>query len=273
MGSVNVSQAVNGRGVSATITWDTGPTVTVTITGNAGYGSRAYWRVTGTNSGGDYSTHYIPQTNNDSGTFDAENGHSYAFQAIWGSENGISNGDVFTVNFDSGGGDPGGGDDTHTSVTLHVNEGEGSKVTVIRTWSNNSNNYYSNTGGVMYKDGVMHDNTIWFDGDFFEIAVEAEDGYELDYYSLNGNTVPFSADNLYYESAGEIISDSRYRLAIDADLTITTTATPISTVRIYNDTSKEWVRYTAFIYNKDSGWNRYTPFVYNGSSKEWVRYS
>lgn len=105
----SVSQAVNGRGVSANIYYDTGPTVTVVITGNAGYGARAYWRVTGTNSQGDYHIHYISETSNDSGSFQAEDGHTYAFQAIWGEYNGVSNGALFTVNFDSSGGS--GGDD------------------------------------------------------------------------------------------------------------------------------------------------------------------
>lgn len=106
----SLSEAVNGRGVSAEVYYDTGPTVTIKITGNAGYGLRAFWRVTGTKSAGDYTTHYIPQTNADSGSFVAENGHSYAFQAVWGEYNGVSNGDIFTVNFNSGGSSGGGSD-------------------------------------------------------------------------------------------------------------------------------------------------------------------
>lgn len=49
MGIVNVSEGINSRGVAATITWDTGPTVTVKITGNAGYGAQAGWRIRGKN--------------------------------------------------------------------------------------------------------------------------------------------------------------------------------------------------------------------------------
>lgn len=121
----SLSQAINGRGISADVYYDTGPTVTIKITGNAGYGARAWWRVTGTNSGGDYSTHYVPQTDADSATFEGEDGHTYAFQAIWGSP-GISNGDFFTVNFDSGGdsgGDDGGDDDWEELYTITLSKG------------------------------------------------------------------------------------------------------------------------------------------------------
>lgn len=94
MGIAYVSQTASNRGVDATITWSTGPTVTVTITGNAGYGARAYWRVRGKNPD---TTRYINDTDADSGTFEAVDGTTYMFQAVWGD---ASNGAEFTVVFD-----------------------------------------------------------------------------------------------------------------------------------------------------------------------------
>lgn len=110
MGSVSVSQAINYRGVSATISWDSGPEVTVEITGNAGYGERAYWRIRGKNP--DTTQYYPPadygrETDEEYATFNAVDGVTYMFQAVWG---GTSAGAAFTVNFDSGGGGGGGGD-------------------------------------------------------------------------------------------------------------------------------------------------------------------
>lgn len=132
MGYVHVSQAVNNRGIEADITWDTSPEVTVEITGNAGYGAQAQWRINGTNSGGDYGTYYINTTDAQSATFEAKNGHKYAFQAVWGS---VSNGDIFTVNFDDyddgeddSDGDDGNGEDNNDDVDDGDNSSSNSSV-------------------------------------------------------------------------------------------------------------------------------------------------
>ena len=124
MGSVSVSQAVGGRGVEATISWSTGPTVTVKITGTAGYGAQAHWRIRGQGSD---TTHYIADTDASTGTFEAVDGKSYAFQAIWGS---VSDGAVFTVNFDK-------------PRTFTIVQGTGASVTCSR--SNGSTVYDGDT--------------------------------------------------------------------------------------------------------------------------------
>lgn len=277
LGEVNVSEAVNGRGVSGIITWDSGSEVCVEITGNAGYGAQAYWRITGTNSAGDYGTHYISTTSDSYRTFEAENGHKYAFQAVWGDEGGVSDGDIFTVNFssDSGGDDSGGDIETSPpdAFTLNVTQGEGTTVTIVRTWSVWSENvckYDETTGelmygansGLMYENGELYDSVIYY-GDNFEIMVKAASGYDLDYYKLDANTVEFSSSNLTFaDESGQVISDNVYTLSTDGNVSISTTATFVPAIQIEDGSS--WDAYTAYIDN-GSGWDVYVMHIDNGS--------
>lgn len=97
-----LNQAVNNRGVTAEIYYDDGPEVSIKITGNAGYGAQAGWRVRGRASDGD-NTYYVEGDQyTTSGSFEAIDGKTYMFQAVWGS---ASNGVGFTVNFNSSDGD------------------------------------------------------------------------------------------------------------------------------------------------------------------------
>ena len=147
MGSVSVSQSVSSRGVDATISWGTGPEVTVEITGSAGCGERAQWRIRGKNPD---TTIYIGPTDSDTGTFDAEDGTSYAFQAVWGS---VSDGQVFTVNFDK-------------PRTLTIVEGTGASVTCSRS-----------NGSTVY------------DGDTFTVTANTVTGYNTTTFTVSGATL------------------------------------------------------------------------------------
>jgi len=158
---------------------------------------------------------------------------------------------------------------------LYVNEGEGTKVKVKRTWSNHS---YHEGGwgtsnfcdGIMYNDGeYVRDNTIWYGTDVFMFYVEAKEGYELDYYSFGLQEWPFLLKNFSYAPSTDGLI--RYTLTYDGDASITTSATPIATTRIYDGNSSSWNRYAIYIYDASSGWQRYTPYVYDGS--DWSRYS
>ena len=112
-----LSQAINSRGVTAEIYYDTGPTVTVKIIGNAGYGAQAGWRVRGRASEGD-NTYYLEcDQDTTEGSFSAINGKTYMFQAVWGS---ASNGVAFTVDFDSSSGGDSGGDDGWEEEELYI---------------------------------------------------------------------------------------------------------------------------------------------------------
>lgn len=152
IGFADVSQAINSRGVSARITWGVGPTVTVEITGNAGYGEQAHWRIRGVNPD---TSEYIKDTNDQRRTFNAEDGKSYAFQAVWGSR---SNGAVFTVKFDNSGdsGSSGGA----TIEPIHVTASDiyfGDRCNV--TWTPSSaSSYYKldfSIGSYSYETGVL----------------------------------------------------------------------------------------------------------------------
>lgn len=267
-------------GVKAKATYTSGPEVTITILSWSGYDSIPYWRIKGVKSEGDDNI-YLGQNNKSSNSFNSDGGYedggkNYIFQVCkdgnWNNDGGDAS--KFHVDFSiDNSGSGGSGGESSSPVTLYVNQGEGTKVKVIRTWSNNSNHYYANTGGIMYENGVMHDNVIWYDGDFFEIAVEAEEGYELDYYNLDEDMIPFSVSNLEWFTAGEYISDKRYKLIFDSDVIITTTATPIATAHIYNKDSSNWDKYALYIYSVDSGWSRYAPYVYSESTSSWGRYS
>lgn len=211
-----LSQAINGRGVTAEIYYDEGPEVEVKIIGNAGYGAQSHWRITGTKSAGDYDTHYIEQTDATSGSFEAENGHKYALQAVWGNP-GISNGAFFTVNFDddSGGDSGGGGGVGNTYNTLYVNQGEGTELHVRRNWP---------TSRTCWEDLYTGEQIYWDGEDTFYFESNALEGYNLDYYSFNGKQLGYMLDNFYYyQSDGTY---DYYQLQSNRNASVTSTATP-----------------------------------------------
>lgn len=210
MEPIYVSQVVDYEGYSseyayATITCDNAPEVTVTITS----ANIVTWRIRG--QGSDATEYCVGVGGARSGTFVAEDGKSYVFQIYSQTYSTYSDGDVFTIDFDSSGdsGDSGG---TVISPTykLHINQGEGTRVTVVRTW---------NDAELKGEYAIMTDGSTIAYHDVFEIAVEALDGYALNYYTLGSNTVAFSSTNL------SVTSDGRYIVPNYADVYITTSAT------------------------------------------------
>lgn len=112
-----LNQAINSRGVTAEIYYDTGPEVRIEITGNAGYGAQAGWRVRGRASDGD-NTYYVEGDQyTTSGSFEAIDGKTYMFQAVWGS---ASDGVDFTVNFDSNNEEEDSGGGNGDSADIHI---------------------------------------------------------------------------------------------------------------------------------------------------------
>lgn len=269
MGSASVSQGNAGWTVSADITWDEGPEVTVEITYNS-MGSG--WRIRGKNPD---TTVYLEGSGSTwSGTFDAEDGTTYYFQAVDKSSGDFTAGDAFTVDFggdDSGGDDSGdsgddsgGGGTTVVPNILHIIQGEGTKITVERTWSDYGDYTNSTIGQVFLNDG----DTIYYPADRFVITAEALPGYEIDYYdfiddsSLSTIQLPFYLENLGMSGSG------RYKQISSADVTVGATATITSTVHIHDGTN--FNPYLCCIYN-GSTWDTYTPYIHDGT--DWYRYS
>lgn len=258
MGSVNVSQAVGGRGVSATISWTTGPEVTVKITGNAGYGARAYWRIRGQGSD---ETRYINDTDADSGTFNAEDGKSYAFQAVWGS---VSDGDIFTVNFDSSG--SGGGSvvtpPEEEYFYLWVKAEDNVTVSVERTgiyldeYLNQGNyigelvDWFEETD----EQGRWYGHRVWR-YDYLIINIEAADGYTIEHSEINGLEWDESAEQWCFNP--DLLDDPV------SDAWIWATAKAMGLIYIDNGTTLE--PYQVYIDN-GTGWEQHIPHIDNGSS-------
>jgi hypothetical protein len=224
MGSVNVSQYVDYEGYAgeyayATISWDEGPEVTVEITG----GNVLTWRIRG--RGSDTKEYCVGTGGARSGTFDAEDDKDYVFQIYSQAYSTYSDGEVFTVNFgddddddddDGGGGSSGGGDYSSTPRTLHINCGVGiEKISLHRSWPEYRPCYDSlDDGAEVYYDGK----------DMFYISyVRALDGYDVDYYTFNGKQIPCKLQNFAFSKTSGGID--YYKLASDADATISATAT------------------------------------------------
>lgn len=272
MGTANPSVYASGSGASlyATVTWSTGPEVTVNVS------STASWKMVPRGSSGhsgilrsDYATDSYYNT------FTATDGGQYIFQVYDAVEGTYYNQDFgtsgFTVNFgdDSGGGGSGGGGDSSSAHIMHINPGKGTKITVYRSWSDNE----SSRGQYLAKDTVEPVTaTIYYPADRFEITAEALPGYEIDYYD---DGLTDDGDTFYTENLEKFYSseDKKYRYApmYEEDVYVNATAKAISITHIYNGSARTWDEYGIFIYNKGSGWERYAPYIYNGST--WNRYS
>lgn len=186
MASINVSQEVDYEGYSseyayAIISWDEGPEVTVTITAS----NVATWRIRG--KGSDTTQYYVGTGGTTSGTFDAEDGKSYAFQIYSNVYKTYSDGAFFTVDFggdDDSGGSSGGSSSGYLKLELY--EGEGTWLEVTRTWTNNAedNTKLGNGSSVAIKHDVL------------KIEAFAEDGYDLDYYYVQGLSYPYKVIGL-----------------------------------------------------------------------------
>lgn len=121
------------------------------------------------------------------------------------------------------GGDSG-GDSSTTSYTLTINQGDGTELTVIRTWDEikqaSTNEVVSPT------DGLTVTNVQIVPKDHFTIESNAKEGYKLDYYDFNGTQLGFKLENLT-RSWDEEWQVYRYKTITDANASITSTATPI----------------------------------------------
>lgn len=254
---------VTALGVTAEVTYTSGPEVTVTIKSWSGYSSIPYWRIKGVKSEGDGNT-YLEQNNKSSNSFDSvdlgygdgynDGGKNYIFQVCKNSNWNNDGGDAskFHVDFSLAGE---GGGESSSPVTLHIVQGIGTELIVNRIQSTN--------GSI----GVLEVNTshqVWYDSDVFEITAKALNGYELNYYSSGGVEVGFLLNNFYQ------ISGNEYSLIMDADASIVATATLIASAHIFNKDTSSWNRYAPYIYN-GSNWNRYRPYIYDGSS--WNAYN
>lgn len=194
MGSVSLSQSVNSRGVTATISWNSSFKVTVTVTGNAGYGAQAGWRIRGKNP--DTTIYCQGDQNTTTGSFQATEGKSYYFQAVWGS---VSNGAAFTVEADDedDGGDSGGssgGGDT-TTYDLGIKQVEGVTVKVYKSVSGKFKDMTSSLSQ-SYQGGVLWYTLKISWGDVFKFEFNVENGYTLESKGINGLTY-YSSDNTY----------------------------------------------------------------------------
>lgn len=267
---------VTALGVTAQVTYTSGPEVTITILSWDGYNSIPYWRVKGRASQGDTNT-YLAQTNASSDSFDSvdlghgdgydDGGKEYTFQVCkngnWNNDGGEDS--IFLVDFSLGGDDSGGGSDSVTPCGyLIVNQGEGTKLHIQRIWPSERTCYEDlETGDPIYMDGE----------DTFFVSVEVLDGYELDYYSFYGVQLGYHLDNFVeFEPNGRPPEDTNiyYQVGSYGNATVTSTATPIASVRIYNNNISSWNKYVPYIYD-GSNWNKYRPYIYSNSN--WNKYN
>lgn len=260
-------------GVTAKATYTSGPDVTITILSWDGYNSIPYWRIKGVKSEGDDNT-YLGQNNKSSNSFDSKDvgygdgyddgGKNYIFQVCkngnWNNDGGSSS--KFNVDFsiDSGGSSGGSGSSTPCGYLI-INQGEGTKLHVRRSWPPERTCWEDlKTGEPIYMDGE----------DTFFVYVEALDGYEIDYYLVDGMQVGYQFDNfIEYEPSSRPSGDTNiyYQVATYGNVTVTSTATPIATANIYSNS--KWNRYYLNIYS-NSEWNKYAPYIYKNS--QWERY-
>ena len=209
--------SVTQNGVTATLTLS-GSTVTVTVSS-----TNLSWRINGTNSGGDHGTYYIQENRNYSGTFIAQDGHSYAFQ-VCSSSGTWSNGSIFTVSFGgSGSGGSSGGDNTggtvSTTTILYVNAGVGCSVSVKLV------DVYGNLTEPTLISLYDYNDYFQFYGRFYrydnlKIEVSAIDGYELDSYG----EFNYDVENATYNSSNDTW-EVKYNAA---SVEIYVTATPVN---------------------------------------------
>ena len=244
----------------ATVTWDGDLKVTVS---DVRYSTSVSckWRVKNS------VTNSIVAGYNDSGyigdTFTATEGTTYIFQACvsgpgaWG--NSTDGSSHFTVTRDSGGGGSSGGS-SYPCGNIYISKGTGVKSLIIKRIS-------SEWGGLRVMD---NGDQIWYD-DVFEVLVEADDGYELDLYTLTNASgthegLPFCGTNIGIRS---IYNGYIYIELLDkGNITIYATAKPVGRVHIDNGTTLE--AYMIYIDNGIS-WEQYIPYIDNGSG--WDMYN
>lgn len=216
----------------ATITYSEAPTVTIDITSINSSDNK--WRVRGRASLGDNEI-YLSEKGLGTYTFDSDDNKSYIFQIQnWNGDwvntsnmSEISEDSIFNVEFESdgsgdddgGGGSSGDEDYSSTPRTLHINCGVGiEKISLHRSWPDYRPCYDSlDDGAAVYYDG---------EDTFYISYVRALNGYDVDYYTFNGKQIPCKLQNFAFSKTSGGID--YYKLASDADATISATATPKS---------------------------------------------
>lgn len=239
MGSASPSVYASGSGkyVYATVTWDEGPEVKVNVNSNGS------WRLV---KRGDSSKVYLScsyANSSYSDTFDATDGGEYIFQVYCTAEEQYYNDSFgtsgFTVDFggddsgdsgddgdDSGGSGSDSGGSSSTPYTLTIEEGEGTVITVERTWSDHGPYTSEKYGQIFLSSG----DSVYYDADRFDITAEALEGYELDSYYFNGQELGFALSNFTTSSSG------KFKLAAAANASVSSTATLKSyTLSLYAD--------------------------------------
>lgn len=213
--------------VYANYYYDEGPTVYIEILGINSPNSE--WRISGRHSLGDTEI-YLYGQGLGTFSFDSSDKKSYVLQIQNWNNDWVNSTNMYgepqensiiNVDFENGGngGDSGDGSWEEAGKNkLHINEGNGTKITVLRTWTD----YYGGVGAL--QDGA----DIWYPADRFQITAEALPGYKIDYYtSDDGEYLPFIVDNLTKPYAGE-----PYQLSSNSDVTVSTTATRSTNIRI-----------------------------------------
>lgn len=154
--------SVSQSGVTARLELS-GSTVTVNVSSTS-----SYWRINGTNSGGDHGTYYINENKNSSGSFTAEDNHKYAFQVISGGT--WSDGAIFTVEFD---------------YTFRINQGTGASITCSLS-----------NGSTVSK------------GDTFTVTAGQTTGYNKTTFTVTGATLVSGTEDTYKVTGNVIITAS-----------------------------------------------------------------
>lgn len=118
-------------------------------------------------------------------------------------------------NGSSSGGDSG-SSSTSGEGTLYISQGEGTTITVERTWSDFGDYTRSETGQVFLKTG----DKVYYPADRFVITVTAKEDYQLDYYDFEGELIPCDLTNFTFSS-----NNTKYKLKASGNAIIATTAT------------------------------------------------
>lgn len=201
MGSASCSVTTTAANeLYATVTWDSGPEVTVSV-----YTTAHEWRLKKRGYSGNTGIVYGPSTATSCEfTFDAEDGGEYIFQALddlsYQYENLSFAVSGFTVDFGSDSSSSGSSSST-SSHYLYVQECRGAKFTVSRIFSVKLAE--SEYGELVDGELILNDGKYWrryevWDLDGFNIQCEALPGYTLKTYTVDGQEVNFNISGFLY---------------------------------------------------------------------------
>lgn len=254
--SASVSASSSGKYVNATITWDSGPEVTVNVSSNGS------WRLVKRGNSSDVKLSHSYATDSYSDTFDASDGGEYIFQVYCPVEESYYNNSFstsgFTVNFgesddDDEGGSSGGssGGGSSGPYYIHISKGTGVQyVEVLINWSQFIPDSWNKFDG----------DPIWKD-DTYHFNAAAQPGYTIDYYTVGGQQIPCQLTNFTFYNVinGKYI----YSVASNADAYVYATATP----NAYTLSIAEGVGSNITVIREDSNHpNAGRDKLYNGST-------